>query len=43
MSVPGVANGWNDLRIKKILVDWFDFWLNGHGDPTPLKPSQYAR
>lgn len=24
-------------------VDWFDFWLNGHEDPDPVKGEQYAR
>jgi hypothetical protein len=24
-------------------VDWFDFWLNGHEDPNPLKAYQYTR
>jgi len=25
------------------LVDWFDFWLNGHEDPDPGKRQQYSR
>jgi dipeptidyl aminopeptidase/acylaminoacyl peptidase len=24
-------------------VDWFDFWLNHHEDPTPAKAEQYQR
>jgi hypothetical protein len=24
-------------------VDWFDFWLNGHEDPDPVKSEQYER
>jgi hypothetical protein len=24
-------------------VDWFDFWLNGHEDPDPVKAEQYER
>jgi hypothetical protein len=24
-------------------VDWFDFWLNGHEDPDPIKAGQYER
>ena len=24
-------------------VDWFDFWLNGHEDPSPDKATQYRR
>jgi len=24
-------------------VDWFDYWLNGHRDPTLEKKAQYAR
>jgi dipeptidyl aminopeptidase/acylaminoacyl peptidase len=24
-------------------VDWFDFWLNGHEDPDPVKAEQYQR
>jgi len=24
-------------------VDWFDFWLNGHEDPSPKKAEEYAR
>jgi len=26
-----------------MIVDWFDFWLNGHKDPDPVKASQYTR
>lgn len=28
---------------QEMLVDWFDFWLNGHEDPDPAKSAQYAR
>jgi hypothetical protein len=28
---------------QEMLVDWFDFWLNGHEDPDSTKSSQYAR
>ena len=28
---------------QEMLVDWFDFWLNGHEDPNPEKAAQYAR
>jgi dipeptidyl aminopeptidase/acylaminoacyl peptidase len=28
---------------QETLVDWFDFWLNGHEDPDSTKSSQYAR
>lgn len=24
-------------------ADWFDFWLNGHEDPDPIKVEQYQR
>jgi dienelactone hydrolase len=24
-------------------VDWYDYWLNGHRDPNPLKAARYAR
>jgi hypothetical protein len=26
-----------------MMVDWFDFWLNGHEDPDPEKADQYRR
>ncbi len=28
---------------QEMLVDWFDFWLNGNEDPTSSKSAQYAR
>jgi Prolyl oligopeptidase family len=28
---------------QEMLVDWFDFWLNGHEDSDSTKSSQYAR
>ena len=28
---------------QEMLVDWFDFWLNGHEDAAPEKVEQYAR
>jgi hypothetical protein len=31
------------LAHQEMLVDWFDFWLNGHEDPNPAKAEQYAR
>jgi hypothetical protein len=24
-------------------VDWFDYWLNGHKDPSSAKVAQYVR
>ena len=27
----------------ELLIDWFDFWLNGHEDASPDKHAQYAR
>lgn len=26
-----------------LLIDWFDFWLNGHEDAAPAKSTQYVR
>jgi dipeptidyl aminopeptidase/acylaminoacyl peptidase len=31
------------LAIQQGSVDWFDFWLNGHEDPSPHKAQQYER
>jgi len=31
------------LAHQEMLVDWFDFWLNGHEDPDPSKAEQYSR
>ncbi|HVO45439.1 MAG TPA: prolyl oligopeptidase family serine peptidase [Steroidobacteraceae bacterium] len=31
------------LAHEEMLVDWFDFWLNGHEDPAPAKATQYDR
>jgi hypothetical protein len=28
---------------QEMLVDWFDYWLNGHEDPDSRKSAQYAR
>jgi hypothetical protein len=28
---------------QEMLVDWFDFWLNGHEDPSQSKSAQYER
>lgn len=28
---------------EEMLVDWFDFWLNGHEERDPAKAGQYAR
>jgi len=42
----GEHNIWKPLQKlahQEALVDWFDFWLNGHEDPDPAKTDQYAR
>ena len=31
------------LASQEMNVDWFDFWLNGHEDPSPAKAEQYVR
>lgn len=31
------------LAHDEMIVDWFDFWLDGQEDPDPGKSSQYAR
>jgi hypothetical protein len=31
------------LAHQEMLVDWFDFWLEGHEDSDPMKADQYAR
>ena len=31
------------LSHQEMLVDWFDFWLNGHEDANSGKTAQYAR
>jgi dipeptidyl aminopeptidase/acylaminoacyl peptidase len=31
------------LAHQEMLVDWYDFWLNGHEDDDPAKAAQYAR
>ncbi len=31
------------LAVYNRNLDWFDFWLNGHEDPDPLKAGQYRR
>lgn len=31
------------LAHQEMLVDWFDFWLNGHEESTPAKRGQYVR
>ena len=31
------------LAVQRRVVDWFDFWLNGHEDSDPAKPEQYRR
>jgi hypothetical protein len=31
------------LAQQEMLVDWFDFWLNGHEDPSQSKSAQYER
>ena len=30
------------LASQQRAVDWFDFWLNGHENQTPMDPNQYA-
>lgn len=39
----GVVNPAQVLAVSGRVVDWFDFWLNGHEDPDPVKIDQYAR
>jgi dienelactone hydrolase len=31
------------LAHQEMVVDWYDFWLNGHEDDDPAKAAQYAR
>lgn len=31
------------LASQDLTVDWYDFWLNNHEDPEPLKAEQYRR
>lgn len=31
------------LAHQEMIVDWFDFWLNGHEDPDSTKAEQYSR
>ena len=31
------------LAHQELIVDWFDFWLNGHEDPNTEKLEQYRR
>jgi dipeptidyl aminopeptidase/acylaminoacyl peptidase len=31
------------FAIQQGSIDWFDFWLNGHEDPSPHKAQQYER
>jgi dienelactone hydrolase len=31
------------LAHQELLVDWFDFWLNGHEEPDLAKAEQYGR
>lgn len=31
------------LAHQEMIVDWFDFWLNGHEDDSPNKAEQYRR
>jgi hypothetical protein len=31
------------LASQSLTVDWYDFWLNDHEDPAPLKAEQYRR
>lgn len=34
---------WERLTSQEGTVDWHDFWLNGHEDPSPSKAEQYVR
>ena len=34
---------WDQEIVSGGNVDWFDFWLNGHEDPSPAKADQYSR
>ncbi|WP_294060665.1 prolyl oligopeptidase family serine peptidase [Sphingomonas sp.] len=29
------------LSVQRRVVDWFDFWLNDHEDPSPARAAQY--
>jgi hypothetical protein len=31
------------LAHQQMIVDWFDFWLNGHEEEDRTKADQYAR
>lgn len=31
------------IAIQEMALDWFDFWLTGHEDPSPRKHEQYAQ
>ena len=31
------------LAHQEMIVDWFDFWLNGHEEKDSTKTEQYAR
>jgi hypothetical protein len=31
------------IAIQETALDWFEFWLTGHEDPSPRKHEQYAR
>lgn len=34
---------WDRIVSQQGNVDWFDFWLNSHEDPDPMKSAQYKR
>ena len=38
-----IAKPLHKLAHQEILVDWFDYWLNGHEDVNPDKVVQYER
>jgi dipeptidyl aminopeptidase/acylaminoacyl peptidase len=42
-GVHGMVIPRQQLASRQGLVDWMEFWLNGHEDPDPKKAEQYAR
>jgi dipeptidyl aminopeptidase/acylaminoacyl peptidase len=47
MSFPNATHilfqPWQRLTAQESTLDWFDFWLNGHEDPSSAKAEQYIR
>jgi dipeptidyl aminopeptidase/acylaminoacyl peptidase len=47
ISLPGgdhvLSQPWQRLTAQEAVLDWYDFWLNGHEDPASAKHEQYAR